>query len=233
MNEWQKKREVAIVEADDFQDNYKRNGLEVLFFWKAKYPKFKITLFTIPDLTSEGMFQLLRPHIGDWIEIAVHGFDHSSNFECYEWSREKTASLMDRVMNWNANPNDARQYKSIFKAPGWSITGGTNGYPAHEKLPVFEDPQCVYKALNDMNFLIFDREYNDSVRPEGTKTVVVDREPNLIHMHTWDMVTGDKNGRNGFRQVEEEHGVPWDQNTDFYFISEAWDQQLFEICKNK
>jgi hypothetical protein len=45
------------------------------------------------------------------------------------------------------------------------------------------------------------------------------------------METGDVNNRNGFQQIEEEHGVPWDQNTEFKFVSEAWKEGLFEKCK--
>ena len=36
MNIWGEIKKVAIVEADDFQDKYDRNGLEMLFYWKAK-----------------------------------------------------------------------------------------------------------------------------------------------------------------------------------------------------
>ena len=51
LNDWSI-RKTAIVEADDMQDRYDRNGLNFLFAWKAKYPKFKITLFTIPEKTT-------------------------------------------------------------------------------------------------------------------------------------------------------------------------------------
>ena len=52
MNSWEI-RKIAIVEADDFQDKFDRNGLNYLFYWKAKYPNFRITLFTIPEKTSK------------------------------------------------------------------------------------------------------------------------------------------------------------------------------------
>jgi hypothetical protein len=223
MNTWDEIKKVAIVEADDFQDRYDRNGLNFLFYWKTKYPKFKISLFTIPDRTSPEMLQLISKH-SDWIELTVHGFNHESNFECYSWSYERTRALMERVEKKGA-------YKKIFKAPGWTITPGYNGYPAGEHLPVYKDPQAVYKALTDMNYLIFDRHYNVPARPSEYNIICVDCQPNLVHMHTWNMETGDKNGRNGFGQVEEEHGVPWDRDTEFYFVTEAFPQGLFSPCK--
>ncbi len=72
MNKWDEKKQIAIVEADDFQDRWDRNGLNFLFAWKAKYPNFKITLYTIPDRISSNMLNLLKSH-KDWIGLAIHG----------------------------------------------------------------------------------------------------------------------------------------------------------------
>jgi hypothetical protein len=240
MNTWDEIKKLAIVEADDFQDRYDRNGLNFLFYWKTKYPKFKITLFTIPDRTSPELLSLIFPH-KDWIELAVHGFNHESNYECYGWSYQKTKALLERVEKRKVDPVGKGIffpiYKKIFKAPGWTITHGYNGYPVKEdnvsdtNRPIFEDPQGVYRALIDMNFIIFDRHYNVPARPPGLKIICVDCQPDLVHMHTWDMETGDKNGQNGFRQVEEEHGVPWDRDTEFKFVSEAFEEGLFKPCR--
>lgn len=234
MNDWDQIKQIAIVEADDFQDRYDRNGLNFLFYWKTKYPNFKITLFTIPDRTSPELLKLMAVN-QDWIELAVHGFNHESNFECYSWSYEKARALMERVEKMSRSVVSARgkMYKNIFKAPGWTITHKYNGYPAGEQLPIASDPQGVYRALLDMNYIIFDRHYNVPGRPQhnANNIVCVDCQSKLVHMHTWDMETGDKNGRNGFRQVEEEHGVPWNRDTEFYFISEAFEKGLFDPCK--
>ncbi len=220
MNTWEL-RKTAIVEADDFMDRYDRNGLNFLFYWKSKYPNFKITLFTIPDRTSTGLLYYLVEM--DWIEFAVHGWNHESNFECYGWDYEKTRAFMNRI---------GEVYKPIFKAPGWSITDKYNGYPADKSLPIAKDPQAIYKALNDINYVIIDRHYNKPARLEGGKYICIDCNPNIVHLHTWDMVTGDLQGKNGFRQAEEEHGVPWDNNTEFYFISEAYEKGLILPCKS-
>jgi len=221
MNTWEY-RKLAIVEGDDFQDKYDRNGLEMLFYWKAKYPKFKITLFTIPNKISKEFLELIALHF-DWIRLAIHGWDHDSNYECWGWDYEKTKVLMQRI--------DNHRYQKIFKAPGWTITDKYSGYTATSELPISKDPQGVYRALMDLDFIIFDRHYDKPARPEEAKIVCVDCNPDIVHMHTWDMVTGDLAGKNGFRQVEELHGVPWDQNTEFKFVSEAWEEGLFKECQ--
>ena len=223
MNNWGY-HPTAIVESDDFQDKYDRNGLEMLFYWKAKYPEFKISLFTIPNKTSDGMIELIDRN-SDWIELLVHGWDHDSNYECWGWDYEKTEALMKRI--YVSNYGD---YRPFFKAPGWMITDKYGGYTATEELPISKDPQCVYKALRDLDFVVFDRHYNAPARPDDLNCVCVDCNPQIIHMHTWDMVTGDLNSKNGFRQVEELHGVPWDKDTEFYFVSEAWGRRLFNPC---
>ncbi len=224
MNSWEL-RKLAIVESDDFQDKYDRNGLEMLFYWKAKYPKFKITLFTIPNKLSWNMRALMERHT-DWIELSWHGWDHDSNYECWEWDYEKTAALEKRLPGG---------FVKIFKAPGWMITGNEkgegSGYPLQPHNKLAADNQAVYKALRDMDYVVFDRHYNKQFRPEGLKCVCVDCNPDIVHMHTWDMPTGDFAGKNGFRQVEELHGVPWDQNTEFKFVSEAWAEGLFKPCQ--
>lgn len=232
MNEWSIKRKLAIVEADDFQDRWDRNGLNFLFAWKAKYPKFKITLYTIPNRTSQAMLDLISNHSG-WIELAVHGWDHESNFECYGWDYDRTKMFMERVekMSSDLGGDSILSYTKNFKAPGWTITPGYNGYPASDKDLISKDPQAVYKALTDMGFMICDRHYNKPARPENAKIICIDCNPNIVHFHTWNVPSGDPNGRNGFQDIEERFGVPWDENTEFYLMSEAWKKGLIEPCK--
>ena len=202
---------------------------EHALYLKAKYPKFKITLFTIPNKTSREFLKLITPH-GSWIELAIHGWDHDSNYECWSWDYEKAKALMNRLETFH--PTDSIYYKKIFKAPGWTITDKYSGYNASEEMPIHKDPQGVYNALKDLDFIIFDRHYDKPARPEGAKIVCVDCNPDIVHGHTWDMITGDINGKNGLRQIEELHGVPWDENTEFYFVSEAWEEGLFKECQN-
>lgn len=226
MNKWDEIKKFAIVEADDFQDRWDRNGLNFLFYWKSKYPKFKISLFTIPDRTSKEFLELVSKH-NDWIELVVHGWNHESNFECYGWDYDKATALMSRIKGIGSP--ETRYYELMFKAPGWTIT--PTAYPAAPEDPLAKDPTQVYRALRDLGFIIVDRHYNKDKRPEGCKVICIDCQPDIVHMHTWNMMTPDPNERNGFQQVEEDHGVPWDQNTEFKFMSEAWEEGLFKPCQ--
>ena len=212
-------KKIAIMESDDTEDHYDRNGLNYLFYWKAKYPKFKISLFTIPDKTSREMLDLLEKH-SDWIELLVHGFTHSSNFECFDWDFEITKELMTPL----------NRYKKIFKAPGWTITPDYCGYPAGEDQAISKDKLAVYKALTDMDFIITDRHYNKPVRPENSKIICVDCNPDIVHMHTWRMPQGSE--PNGYPQVQI-NGTPWNHETEFYFMSEAWEKGLIKECQNQ
>lgn len=82
----------------------------------------------------------------------------------------------------------------------------------------------------DKGYYIFDRHYNQPARPDSNKIICVDCNPKIVHFHTWDMATGEEASRNGFRQVEEEKGVPWDNDTEFYMVSEAISKGLLNKC---
>lgn len=221
MNNWDPNKKIVIVESDDTEDHYSRNGLNFLFYWKAKYPRFKISLFTIPNKTSREMMELLKRH-SDWIEVLVHGFNHSSNFECFDWDYERTKELME--------PLEKRGFKKIFKSPGWTITPDLCGYPAGEDQLIFKDKQAVYKGLNDLGFIVADRHYNKERRLENGKYICMDCQPDIIHTHTWDMPAGSE--KNGYRQVEEVQGTPWNHETEFKFLSEACEEGLIQPCQN-
>lgn len=235
INTWDSKRKLAIVEADDFMDRWDRNGLNFLFAWKAKYPNFKITLYTIPNRTSQRMLDLLMATHYDWIELAIHGWDHESNYECWGWNYDRTKMFMERTLKEYTTPGGNPLYTKNFKAPGWMITGTQDGkgsgyIPAPTDL-ISKDSQAVYKALTDLDFMICDRHYNKELRPANTKIICIDCNPDIVHFHTWNVPSGDPNGRNGFQDIEERFGVPWDENTEFKFMSEAWQENLFLPCK--
>ena len=73
-----------------------------------------------------------------------------------------------------------------------------------------------------------DRHYNKPRRLENGKYICLDDNPDIVHMHTWPMPQGSE--PNGYEQVEVQ-GVPWNQDTTFKFISEAWKEGLIQPCK--
>ena len=73
-----------------------------------------------------------------------------------------------------------------------------------------------------MDYIIVDRSYNKGLF-EYDKILIADEIPELVHMHTWNMMTANENERNGFEQVEI-RGVPFNNNTQFYTIGEYYDK---------
>ena len=117
----------------------------------------------------------------------------------------------------------------------WTITGNEkgegSGYPLLPEHLLANDNQAVYKALMKRDYIIVDRHHFKQFRPEGGKILCIDCNPDMVHMHTWNVPSGDPNGRNGFDDVQYLHGVPWDNDTQFYTISEAWEKGLIRECQ--
>ena len=204
----------VVVDFDDFQDRWDRNGLDILFYWKSKFPNFKVNLFTVPYKTSANFLKLIMPHL-DWINLCIHGFAHESNFEVQYWNEELTNKYLDYAETFDV-------YSKVFKAPGWQITYPQpyNENPNPSK-PVNSNPQLVYNILKDRGYVVADQCYNKSKRPEGL-SVYCTCNPMMVHGHTWDMLQGEPNG---LEQMERA-GVLWDTDTKFKFITELTEEEL-------
>lgn len=197
----------VVLDLDDFAQNPSNNCLADLMDLKLKYPKFKVTLFAIPYFQSKDnseFYKWVLEKFGDWIELAIHGWKHETPAECKEWNYNTAFRLLKRA-------DEMGCFVKGFKAPGWQISRET------------------YKALDDLGFWIADHntsEYtekgvlNKDRRPETLKVYSVDH-PWIVHGHTWDVNNLDPPYRNGIRQIVEEHGVPWDEKSNFHFISEV------------
>lgn len=184
----------VIVDSDDLCDEY--DPYEALLEVKKRFPKFKITLFTIPMTSSEELIKKYKQH--DWIELAVHGYKHDTNREFEHVNYDQANVVIPE--GFNKYPG---AFVKVFKAPGWMIS-----------LPVLQ-------WLKDNDWGVMSHSM-DSVRPEGLKTLVYADKPNnwpeaaknIIHTHTWDCCG------NGLDQVFRD---PWffDENTEFKFVSES------------
>jgi len=90
---------------------------------KRKYPTFKITCFVIAkDLTLE----LIKWLEKDWIEVAVHGYDHDYPPECERNDKEERIQLALNILK------PLLPEKFGFRAPGFQMTATT--YPILRKL---------------------------------------------------------------------------------------------------
>lgn len=199
----------VVFDLDDFA-MYPENSAECIYHLKRqkeKFPKLKVTLFAIPQyrgVDNTTFFSDVLEAYGDWIQLAIHGWHHETPFECKEWTYKEAKKKIDTAYKSGV-------FVKVFKAPGWQISRDT------------------YKALDEMGFIVADNLFsaytepgvlNSERRPKTLKAYTVEH-PWMCHGHTWDITTDLVGHRNGIRQIIEEHGVPWDENSNFHFIEEV------------
>jgi hypothetical protein len=189
---------MICVDYDDF--GYEHDCRMELEKLKEINPKFKVTLFTIPALTTIEMLRWASDN-DYWVEIAQHGWNHHSNYECANWTYDECCKALHDGILLGAKG---------FKAPGWQISD-----------------DC-YLALRDYGYWVSDQSYNDGRRPpelpayclmaDGTfrfRKGQVDVPVEAYHGHTWSCNCGNgiDEDWNNISQLVKEH-------SDFKFISE-------------
>lgn len=182
----------VIVDSDDMADSDpKYNCLDLLLKFKKKFPKFKITLFTIPALSSDKLLDDLSQY-RSWIEVAYHGWDHDDmkgNHEFAYLTKDEAKLKILKSMEKFGN----RAVKG-WKSPGWQISDGT------------------YEVLKAYGFWVMDHPESVMRRPKGLKGLCLD-DPRIYHTHTWDCMN------NGIEYMLPK--ASFDQDTEFLFVSEA------------
>lgn len=123
-------------------------------------PNLKATLFAIPGYMTPEIAEWCRANSG-WIELAVHGIFHSSNYECENMTYEE----FDTAIN-NLQPMIDTYFVKGFKAPGWQISDD------------------IYRWLQEHGWWVADQDYNNDRRPEGLPAYIIG--DNSLHTHTWD-----------------------------------------------
>jgi hypothetical protein len=145
----------------DFDDwSYDHDCREKLEELKRINPSFKVTLFTVPGKTTIEM--LLWASSRDWVELAIHGWEHESNYECGKWSEDECKIIIDIAL--------MHRFVKLFKAPGWQISDG------------------CYQACLKNDIIVADQPYNQVRRPKGLKVYEVGSSS--YHGHTWDCGCG-------------------------------------------
>jgi hypothetical protein len=164
-------------------------------------PAFKATLFAIPGEMTPELLNWCRAN-SSWIELAWHGFFHTSNYECEKLSYGEFDEQMHS--SWAHRFEDYAQ--RIFRAPGWQISDG------------------VLEWLYDNDWIIADQGYNDMRRPIGAKSYVnydgvfkVRGETvEAYHGHTWDV------GWNGIYEDFDKVSALVKDCKEFKFVSEVF-----------
>lgn len=164
---------------------------------KEMYPKFVCTLFAIPFYKNQDQSSFLQGIINDfpWIEIAIHGWKHDTNFESSKWTKQQAINYIQQARKMGC-------FVDGFKAPGWQISRGT--YEACKHLDIWVADHKISIYTEDIP--------NEFRRPRGLKFYEIDH-PWMVHGHTWECEN------NGIKTLIE-RGFDWDQNTNFHFISE-------------
>ena len=144
-----------VVDFDDFHEH--NHKYERLWELKRARPDFRCTMFAVPGLGSNGFWAA----VPDWIELAVHGWEHPDPYECAVWSYGRMEQLLDE-------PVVGTYFVRGFKAPGWQIS------------------DACYSVLLDRGWWVADQPYNDSRRPEGLRVHRLD-DGDHWHGHVQDV----------------------------------------------
>lgn len=202
-----------IFEWDDFGANHvisdmcqSRDCRDKLNELKAINPEFKATLFAIPAEMTTELFMWCMEN-ASWIELAVHGFFHSSNYEC----EKMTYEIFDLHMQ-QFESIIGPYFKNIFRAPGWQISDG------------------AMKWLQEKGWIICDQDYNDDRRPPYFNAYVnyngqfkvlpkvgKGYEVEAYHGHTWDV------GWNGIYEDFDKVSDLVKNAKEFKFITELFE----------
>lgn len=166
-------------------------------------PNFKATLFAIPAEMTFELAEWCKAN-EQWIELAVHGIKHSSNYECDKMTYEE----FDMALKPLEVMLDTYFVKG-FKAPGWQISDG------------------VYRWLVDHGWWVADQAYNNNRRPGELnayinnngefKTCINGILSDTItarHHHTWDCMG------NGVYEQSDYIKDLISRHDDFKFVSE-------------
>lgn len=191
---------MICFDSDDFGANHVISDMcqshdcrDMLYSFKAVNSLFKATLFAIPgEMTPE----LLDWASGtSWVELAWHGFFHTSNYECEKMTYSEFENNMMRFMDPVGHyRNDYTVLVKGFKAPGWQIGDD------------------VYQWLLENGFWVADQHYNDERRPKDLPVYHVNE--NSIHTHTYNCVG------NGVYELHDQIIERIKDETDFKFVSE-------------
>lgn len=143
------------VISDQCQSHDCRDKLDALHYAN---PNFKVTLFTIPAYMTMELAEWCSANSG-WVELAIHGYNHNSNYECEKMSYEE----FDEKMNW-VKETWGELFVKGFKAPGWQISDD------------------IYRWLNDHGWWVADQGYNNDRRPQTLRAYI----NNNGSFHAWD-----------------------------------------------
>lgn len=201
-----------IFEFDDFGCDHiisdqcqSHDCRDALLGLKKANPEFKVTLFAIPNQMTYELLEWSDQN-RSWVELAVHGFTHHSNYECEKMSHHE----FDTDMVFFEDMIEGYFVKG-FRAPGWQISN-----------------DC-YEWLENNEWWVADQSYNNQRRPRNLPAYVnnngvfeVRRQYEPVtpvpawHGHTWNCM-----GNGIYETYELLEKMVSEIITDFKFVSEV------------
>lgn len=214
-----------IFEWDDFGANHVisdmcqshdcRDQLDKLH---ATNPAFKCTLFAVPGEMTQELLNWCGAN-SSWVELAVHGFYHSSNYECEKMSYED----FDYHMSVLGDITGGFFVKG-FRAPGWQISDDAYRWLKDHDWWVADQGYNDYRRSGDLrayvNYNGLFKVYNPIPGPRG-KEKFLWRGVDTYHGHTWD-VGAKGNEPNGIYEDFNKVAELVNKTTDFKFVSELF-----------
>jgi len=97
----------VVLDLDDYCDE--RNGLDMLWRLRARFPDFKVTLWTVPGWSTPEFLKMSSQW--DWLEMGLHGWTHEAD-EVQKWD----------VLNMQSKIGQAEvlgYFVNGFHSPGW------------------------------------------------------------------------------------------------------------------
>ena len=134
-----------ILDFDDFCED--GNSLDYLFRLRARFPKFKVTLFTIPAKCSTEFLKAVKEI--PWIQMALHGHEHLP-VECETWKEHEAHTFLLH----DHEAGGVFPFVKGWKSPQWRSSQGTLealhklGYwVANNADPASNPNNCDYSKL--------------------------------------------------------------------------------------
>ena len=164
----------VVLDLDDLASDSESNAMDILFELKDRYPKFKVTLFTI--LGRWRNKELLK-QIGKikWVELAAHGYTHMTNAEVADWDKKKWYDVINEYENMGC-------FVQGFKAPNWEMS------------------PLGYEVLKDCGWWVAVRSHQIPDVPVGAQYYCFETNLFGAHGHTWTLKPDLKDGRFMFSQ---------------------------------
>ncbi len=159
---------MVIFDADDFAQSQQENALNWFVAFKHKYPKFKVTLFTILGRWNIEILKKIKESF-EWIELAAHGWEHLTNDEAFKWNKQRWYHVLNAYEKTGI-------FTKTFKAPNWEMSS------------------LGYHCLKDMGWSVAIRNHQLNDVPQGMKYYDFEANPFAVHCHTWTMPAHEKEG---------------------------------------